>query len=409
MESSIKPERLLELAKKYGTPLYVYDGDLVEKRYEELYEFFPWPSLKIYYAMKANYNFHILQLLNDMHAYVDAVSLGDVIMAMRAGFESEDILFTANDVTIDEIRKVKERDILVNIEALSTLEKYGEAFEGSDVCIRFNPDVAVGEHRHVVTGGDESKFGILMSDLPKVQEIVDTYNLRVVGLHEHLGSGISDTDKVYESMEKLLHMATRESFPHLKFIDFGGGFKVPYRPDEKRIDYKSFGARVVRLFEDFCRGYSRELELYFEPGKYIVAEAGYLLIEVNTLKHQRNRSIAGTNSGFSQLIRPILYDAYHHILNLSNPGGQAKTYDIYGNICESGDYFARDRTLPEVREGDILALLNAGAYCYSMGSVYNLRPMPAEVIVKKGKDRLSRKGLSSDELVGKIVYEHTEG
>ncbi len=165
---------------------------------------------------------------------------------------------------------------------------------------------------------------------------------------------------------------------------------------------------MIKLFESFCKSYHRELELYFEPGKYIVAEAGYLLTEVNTLKQNRSHLIAGTNSGFSQLIRPVLYDAYHHILNLSNPGGAQKTYDIYGNVCESGDFFARERSLPEIREGDILAVLNAGAYCYSMGSVYNLRPMPAEVLVSKGKDRLSRKGLTYDELVDRILYEHRD-
>jgi diaminopimelate decarboxylase len=400
-------ERLLKLAHKYGTPLYVYDTDMIVTRYEELYEFIKWPKLKIFYAMKANYNFHILQLLNNVHAYVDAVSLGDVLLAMKAGFEKEDILYTANNVTMDEVKRVEELGIMQNIESLSALEKYGEAFEGARVCLRFNTDIVAGEHQYVATGGDKSKFGIMIHDLAKAKKIVDTYGLKVVGLHEHIGSGIADTEKVFESMRVLLSIATKEHFPHLRFIDFGGGFKVPYRPDEKRIDYRVFGEKAAGLFREFCSTYGRELELYFEPGKYIVAESGYLLVQVNTLKQNRNLLIAGTNSGFSQLIRPVFYDAYHHIVNISNGGGRHKTYDIYGNICESGDFFARDREMEEIREGDILAIMNAGAYCYSMGSIYNLRPMPPEVLISGKEDRLSHRGLSFDELIDHLASEYT--
>lgn len=405
MKPTVENSILLQCAERYGTPLYVYDGDLIRQRYKELLDFITWPSLRVYYAMKANYNIHILELLHREGARIDAVSLGDVTLAMRAGFRSDEILFTANNVTMDEISEVFRRGIPVNIESLSLLEKVGKAFGGGEVCLRFNTDVVAGEHRFVFTGGSESKFGILLEDVAEVKSIVARYGLTVTGLHAHAGSGISDTEKVFQSMRNLLSIATAENFPHLRFIDFGGGFKVPYKPDEKRIDYRSFGAKTVQIFREFCDRYGKSLEMYFEPGKYIVAESGVLLTEVNTLKQNRDHLIAGTNSGFSQLIRPVFYDAYHHILNLSHPEGHLKKYDIYGNICESGDFFAKDREIAEIREGDVLAIMNAGAYCYSMGSVYNLRPMPAEVIVEGGKEQLSRRRLSYQEMIETIAAE----
>ncbi len=397
-------KQLINLAQKYGTPLYVYDGDLIIQRYQELSDFIPWKKLKIYYAMKANYNLHLLKLLNKKGAYLDAVSPGDVLLALKAGFSKEKILFTANKITDEEMHYVKKSDVLFNIGSLSRLEKYGQAYPNSEVCLRFNPDVVAGEHENVRTGGESTKFGILLKKLELVKEIVRKYNLRVVGLHEHTGSGIPETVKMIEGMKNLLQIITKENFPDLRFVDFGGGFKVPYHPDEKRVDYRKFGREIVRIFSDFCRSYGKELEMYFEPGKYVVAESGYLLMEVTTIK-TNGKNIAGTNSGFPQLIRPMFYQAYHHLLNLSNPQGKLKKYDICGNICESGDCFAVNRDLPEIREGDLLAVENAGAYCYSMGGVYNLRAMPAEVLVLDGKDKLVRKRLSHEELVEQIINE----
>ncbi len=396
---------LAGLAKKYGTPLYVYDGGLIVQRYSELYKFIRWPKLKIFYAMKANYNFNVLKLLNKNNAYLDTVSPAEVLLALKAGFTPGRMLYTANNLTDDEMHFVKKLGVLLNIDSLSRLEKYGGAFPGTEVCLRFNPDVVAGAHKKIMTGGNLTKFGILLKDVEKAKKIVKEFNLKVVGLHEHTGSGISETEKILQSIKNLLGIATKENFPELRFVDFGGGFKVPYSPDEKRIDYSSFGEKITSIFSDFCREYGKELEMYFEPGKYVVAEAGFLLVEVNTLKDNNNRLIAGANSGFPQLIRPMFYDAYHHIVNLSNPDGARKKYDVCGNICETGDRFAEQRELPEIREGDLLAIQNAGAYCYSMGGVYNLRAMPAEVLVLGGKDKIARKQLSNEELVGQIIAE----
>jgi len=285
------------------------------------------------------------------------------------------------------------------------LEKIAEKHPGMRLCLRFNPDVCDGDNVKTMTGGDLTKFGILLEAVEEVKQIVRRGNLKVVGLHEHTGSGLQRCESVYRSMENLMAIAVPENFPDLEFLDFGGGFKVPYKPDEARIDYVAMGAEITRLFEAFTRRYGRRLNMLFEPGKYIFAEAGVLLTEVNTIKHNRTRVIAGCDSGFPQLIRPVLYDAYHQVRNLSNPDGKPQIYDVCGNICETGDRFAEQRELPEIREYDILAIGNAGAYCYSMGGVYNLRAMPTEVVVSGGKVTYVRERLTSEQLCGRILGE----
>lgn len=399
----ITEDVLLNYSEKYGTPLYVYDGDQIVEKYNGLYKFITYPKLKILYAMKANYNVGILNLLKNNNALLDTVSPGEVHLALKLGYEKERILFTSNNITDAEMHEIQKTGVLFNVGSLSGLIKYGKAYPGSNVCIRFNPDVYAGENKHVQTAGAVTKFGILLSEVDHVVEIANKYDLKIIGIHEHTGSGIGETDKVYESMTNLLSIATNENFPKLEFVDFGGGFKVSYVPDSKAIDYATFGKKISSIFTEFCKNYGKELYMYFEPGKYIVAEAGYLLIEVNTLKNNRGRLIAGTNSGFNHLIRPLLYGSYHHIKNLSNPNGELKKFDVCGNICETGDCFAEQRELPEVREGDILVIQNAGAYCYSMGSIYNLRAMPSELLVTNSKEYLITHKLSNEEIAESIV------
>jgi diaminopimelate decarboxylase len=402
---TISNTKLISLSQKYQTPLYVYDAQKIKKRYHELYSFIPYSKLKIYYAMKANYNLHILRLLEKEGARIDAVSPGDVYLALKAGFSKDRILFTANKISDVEMHEVQKLGVLFNIGSLSRLEKYAKAYPGSNVCIRFNPDVVAGAHEFIKTGGEATKFGILLANVDKVVAIAKKFDLKIVGIHEHTGSGIPETVQMQKGMKNILGIITAMRFPDLRFVDFGGGFKVVYHPDEKQVDYATFGKEVVQLFSEFCARFGSELEMYFEPGKYLVAESGKLLVEVTTLKQNRSKLIAGVNSGFAQLIRPMFYTAYHHIRNLSNPNGKLMTYDIVGNICESGDCFAANRELAEIREGDILVIETAGAYCYSMGSVYNLRAMPSEVMVEGEKDSLIRKRLSSQELVDQVVSE----
>ena len=403
---TIRGNSVLQVAREFTTPFYLYDVEQVVAQYTSLKEYITWDDLKIYYAMKANFSIPILKRLLSEGASVDTVSPAEVHLVQSLGFPNARILYTANNLTEDEMDEVHSLGVMFNIGSLSRLEKFAAAYPGSEVCLRFNPDVVAGEHSIVRTGGDLTKFGILLKDVEQVKDIVKRYNLKVVGLHEHTGSGIAETDKVYKSMQNLLSIATPENFPDLQFVDFGGGFKVPYAPDEKVIDYRSFGAEISRIFSEHCESTGRHLQMYFEPGKYLVAESGLLVLQVNTIKDNNGRLIAGTNSGFSHLIRPILYQAYHHIVNLSNPDGKLQKYDVCGNICETGDCFAVDRELPELREGDYIAILNAGAYCASMAAPYNLRPLPAEVVIEGDSVRLTKKAKTNAELAQQILGEY---
>lgn len=399
---------LLKLAEQYGTPLFVYDGDMVKKCFNDLFDFIPCPRLRIHYALKANYNIGLLIMLRDAGSGIDAVSPAEVELALRLGFPRERIIYTANNMTDAEFEKVFATGVIMNIGSLSRLRKIAKSHRGMRLCLRFNPDVCDGDSIHTMTAGALTKFGILLDDVEEVKALVKEGDLHVVGLHEHTGSGLQHAESVYTAMRKLMSIATRENFPELEFLDFGGGFKVPYKPGEARIDYMEMGRKIAEIFDDFCKDYGKELTMRFEPGKYLVAEAGVLLTEVNTIKHNRERLIAGCNSGFPQLIRPMLYGAYHIIDNLSNPDGEKKIYDICGNICETGDRFAEQRELPEIREYDILAIRNAGAYCYSMGGIYNLRSMPGEVVMSNGKAVYRRKRLSDAEMIDGILKEGTE-
>ncbi|MDD5934286.1 MAG: diaminopimelate decarboxylase [Clostridiales bacterium] len=405
-EYFIQEQNMKSLCETYETPFYMYDANYMLKKYDSLKKYLCWNNTKIFYAMKANYNPHLLKIMRDHGFYLDTVSPSEVMLALKLGFERDHIMFTANNMTDEEMNQVKEQGVMFNIDSLVRLEKYAKEYAGSAICIRVNPNVIAGENEKVQTGGDQCKFGILLSDIPKVLKIAKQHNLRIVGVHEHTGSGISDLTKVFKSMNNVLDILNPIDFPDLKFVDFGGGFKVQYDPNEKPIDYAEFGAKAGQLFQNFCMGYGRELEMYFEPGKYIVADGGCFVVQVNTIKNNNGRLIVGTNSGFPHLIRPVFYGAYHHIINVSNPEGTPHKYDIYGNTCESGDCFACERELPEIRIGDYLVIQNAGAYCRSMASEYNLRAFPSEYIVYNNEVITSKKRISNAELAERILSDY---
>ena len=399
-------QALQSICDKVETPFYLYDVNYILNKYDMLKRCFPYDKLKIFYALKANYNPHILMFMKDYGFYLDTVSPTEVILAIKLGFDKDRIMFTANNMTDKDMEIVKEQGVLFNIDSLSRLETFAKTYPGESVCLRINPDVVAGENALVQTGGDLSKFGILLEDVGKAVAITKEYGLKIIGLHEHTGSGISDTEKVFKSMTNLLGVVEPEAFPDLKFIDFGGGFKVPYEPGERENNYVEFGSRSVSIFEAFCDKYGRRLEMYFEPGKFIVADSGCMVVRVNTVKNNKGRLIVGTNSGFPHLIRPALYGAYHHIINISNPSGEVKNYDIYGNICESGDCFAEQREIQEIRIGDYLAIMNAGAYCRSMASEYNLRPFPTECYIYNDEFALSKQKLTHSELADRILEDY---
>lgn len=389
------------LLKQFGSPLYVYNEGIIRERVKELQQAFSYPKTKFLYAMKANSNPHILKIVKEESMLLDAVSIFEVELGLHAGFSPKQMLFTINNMSDEEMHYAHAKGVLLNIDSLSRLEKYGQAYSGSKVCVRLTPEVTAGHHAKVQTGYKECKFGVLFEEIPQVLKIVKRYNLHVVGLHEHTGSGIKDMNVTLKSMKGLMSAAMR--FPELQFLDFGGGFQIPYKPNEKRFDLQAFGKRVTTLFSEFCKKYGKEIEMYFEPGRYCVAESSILLCKVTSVKQRAKSSLVGVDTGFNHLVRPIMYESYHHIINLTSDG-VFENYDVYGNICESGDCLGKKRKLNEVHEGDILAILDTGAYGFSMASMYNSRALPAEVLLRGNEVQLIRRRQTFEDIVRNVVW-----
>lgn len=388
---------LLEVATEFGTPLYVYDTDSIHRQYEVIRAAFSGVDLTVKYACKANTNLSILKYIRSLGAGLDAVSIQEVELGMRAGFHPSEILFTPNGVDYNEIRKAVELGVTINIDNLSVLELFGNDY-GNTVpcCIRFNPHIQAGGNSHIQTGHIDSKFGISVYQLRHVERIVKSCSMRVEGLHIHTGSEILDSSVFLRMAELMFDMA--QTFPDLRFLDFGSGFKVAYKEGDYTTDIEELGREMTVRFQDFCKQYGRSLQLWFEPGKYLVSDSGLLLVKVNVVKQTLATVFAGVDSGQNHLIRPMFYDAYHHIVNISNPEGKQRIYSVVGYICET-DTFGSDRRLSEVREGDVLAICNAGAYGFSMSNNYNSRFRPAEVLIHQGKPHLIRRRESLEDLL----------
>jgi diaminopimelate decarboxylase len=385
-----------DLVEEYATPLYVYDAGKILRQCKKLqYAFRGFPS-RILYAMKANSNSAILRLLHKQGAFLDVISLEEARIGLGAGYKPSEILYTPNSVGFVEYEQALELGITINIDNISMLEQFGHEHGSVPCSIRINPHVLAGGHSHIQTGHIDSKFGISIHQLRHVHRIVEAYKMRIVGLHMHTGSEIVDEPTFVASAEILFETAKQFNFLH--FLDFGSGFKVKYRPGDIETDVVSFGNALARQYKSFTRDYGKKAELWFEPGKYLVSEAGYFLVSVNVVKQTPSTVFVGVNSGFNHLIRPMFYDAYHEIVNISNPKGVERVYSVVGYICET-DTFAADRKLPEVRVGDILCFKNAGAYGYSMSSQYNAHPRPAEVLIYKGKPRLIRARETLEDIV----------
>ncbi len=390
-----------QIAKQFGTPLYVYHGEKILSQYERLKNAFPGDHVKIKYALKALNNINILRLLKRAGAGLDAVSINEVQLGLLAGFQPHEILFTPNGVSFDEIKAAVEAGVHINIDNISMLEQFGHTYGDSvPCCIRLNPHIVAGGNVHIQTGHIDSKFGISIHQLRHVQRITEKENMRINGLHMHTGSDILDAEVFVRGAEILFDAAS--GFPHLEFIDFGSGFKVAYKEDDLTTDIVELGKVITERYHLFCKEYGRQLELWFEPGKFIVSEAGYLLVDVNVVKQTTATVFAQVNSGQNHLIRPMFYDAYHHIINVSNPNGIPRIYTVAGYICET-DTFAWDRKINEIHEGDLLAIKNAGAYGYTMSNNYNSRPRPAEVLIINGKAQLIRKAETLDDITRNMV------
>ena len=389
MPETLNSQQLVQIANEFGTPVYVYHAERIAEQYSKLQIAFKNCNARFFYACKSLTNINILKLINSLGASLDCVSINEVQLGLMAGFKATDILYTPNCVDLEEILQAKELGVNINIDNISILEQFGNKFGNTyPVCIRLNPHIMAGGNFKISTGHVDSKFGISIHQMRHIERVVKTTNLNVQGIHMHTGSEIKDVNVFLEGLEVMFNMAAH--FPNLKYIDLGSGFKVPYQPGDPETDINPLGEKVAQAFAQYEKETGKKLEIWFEPGKYLVSQAGYFVVKANVIKQTPATVFAGVNSGFNHLIRPMMYEAYHHIENISNPTGAERIYTVVGNICET-DTFAWDRKLNEVSEGDYLVFFNAGAYGFEMSSNFNSRLKPAEVLVKEGKTQLIRK------------------
>ncbi len=385
----------LDLVNQFGCPLYVYDSSIIKRQYDRLIDAFKYDRFKVNYACKALTNISILKYMKTLGAHLDTVSLQEVRIGLKAGFSPKEITYTPNCVGIEELVEGKRLGVKINIDNLSILEQFGTQFPDYPVCIRINPHIMAGGNSKISTGHIDSKFGISMHQVPLVKRIVEATGLKIEGVHMHTGSEILDSEVFLQGAEILLNIA--KEFPNLEYVDFGSGFKVPYRRDDVETDIEDLGMRITERFNSFCKEYGKELDLVFEPGKFLVSESGYFLVRTNVIKQTTSTVFAGIDSGLNHLIRPMFYDSYHKIVNLSKTSGRERIYTVVGYICET-DTFGVNRKMHEITEGDVLAFHNAGAYCMMMASNYNSRYRPAEVLVHNGEAHLIRKRETMDDI-----------
>ncbi|MDI6818289.1 MAG: diaminopimelate decarboxylase [Methanothermobacter thermautotrophicus] len=401
----------VELADEYGTPLYVIDEMRIRENYRRLHRAFSgeYSRFQVFYACKANTNLAVMRILEEEGSGIDAVSPGEIYTALMAGFDPDRILYTGNNVRDDELQFAIDSGVRINVDSRSQLLRLSEiAPEGLRISFRVNPLVGAGHHEHCITGGEMSKFGVMEREAPEVYRMAMDLGFEPVGIHAHIGSGILDPEPFMLAVETLMDIAGRvheATGVEFEFIDFGGGLGIPYTPEEEPLDIDEFASKITGLFKDKLSEYGLGRPMMcLEPGRYIVGDASYLLTRVNTIK-ESYRKFAGVDAGFNTLLRPAMYGSYHHILVAERPLDEpSEKMDVAGNVCESGDLFARDRQLPEINEGDVLAIMNAGAYSFSMSSQYNSRPRPAEVLVREDKvDVVRERETFSDLLRGQNV------
>ena len=386
----------IDIAEQYGAPLYIYDAHRIAAQFDRLKSaFISVKNLKLHYAVKANSNLSILRLIHGLGAGLDTVSIEEVKLGLLAGVPAEQIIYTPNGVSIEELEEARSLGVQINIDNLSVLELFGQRFPNTPVCVRINPHVMAGGNSNISVGHIDSKFGISIHQVPLIKRIVDLTKMHINGIHMHTGSDILDIDVFLYAAEILFEAA--KNFDNLEFIDFGSGFKVPYKKDDIETPIEEFGQKLSERFNSFCKSYGKELTLSFEPGKFLVSQAGKFVAKVNVVKQTTSTVFAGVDSGFNHLMRPMLYGAYHEIENLNNPDGKPRFYSVVGYICET-DTFGSNRRISEINEGDLLVFHNAGAYCFSMASNYNSRLRPAEVLWINGKAELIRERETFEDL-----------
>ncbi|TNJ43196.1 diaminopimelate decarboxylase [Tamlana fucoidanivorans] len=389
--------QLLKIAQDLGSPVYVYDAAKIESQYKRLTDAFKdVKKLKLNYAVKALSNISILKLFKSLGSGIDTVSIQEVQLGLAAGFSPDQIIFTPNGVSLDEIEEAAQLGVKINIDNLSILEQFGTKHPNVPVCIRINPHVMAGGNANISVGHIDSKFGISIHQIPHILRIVENTKMTINGIHMHTGSDILDIEVFLYASEILFE--TAKQFKNLDFIDFGSGFKVPYKAGDIETNIEELGKKLSSRFNDFCKEYGKDLTLAFEPGKFLVSESGNFLVKVNAVKQTTSTVFAQIDSGFNHLIRPMFYGSHHDIVNISNPSGRERFYTVVGYICET-DTFGNNRRINEITEGDILCFKNAGAYCFSMASNYNSRFRPAEVLWYNDKAHVIRKAETFDDIL----------
>jgi diaminopimelate decarboxylase len=390
-------KHLLDLANKYGSPLYVYDTEIIASQYNRITDAFKKVGqLQLNYAVKALSNINILRFFKNLGAGLDTVSIQEVNLGLSVGVAPEKIIYTPNGVSLEEIENVAKMGVQINIDNLSILELFGQKYPEIPVCIRINPHIMAGGNSKISVGHIDSKFGISVHQVPHIKRVVENTGMHINGIHMHTGSDILDIDTFLRATEILFDVAKK--FKTIDFIDFGSGFKVPYKEGDISTDIEQLGLQLSERFNSFCKDFGKKVTLMFEPGKFLVSKAGYFLAKVNVVKQTTSTVFAGIDSGFNHLIRPMMYDSYHHISNISNPDGRDRFYSVVGYICET-DTFGSNRRISEISESDILCFENAGAYCFSMASNYNSRYRPAEVMIYNNDDYLIRERETFEDLI----------
>lgn len=393
----------IELIEEYGSPLYVYNEKIFRLRCREMKNLITYPNFSVNYSVKANSNLNLLKIAREEGLNVDAMSPGEIFIELEAGFKPEQILFISNNVSAEEMKFAIDRNITISVDSLSQLELFGKINPGASVAIRFNPGVGAGHHEKVVTGGKETKFGVDPNFISQVKEILKKYELKLVGINQHIGSLFMDGSAYIKGIKSILSIA--ENFKDLEFVDLGGGFGIPYhkQDNEPRLDLSMLGQQLDLILKEWVESYGKNVTFKIEPGRYISAECGVLLGTVHTVKTNYDNKYIGTDLGFNVLQRPIMYDSHHdiEIYRKSNiPSDKKEPVTIVGNICESGDIIAKNRLLPEILEGDILGILDSGAYGHVMTSNYNNRLRPAEILIKEnGEHILSRRRDTLEDLL----------
>tara|TARA_B100000795_G_scaffold145112_1_gene108637 strand:+ start:465 stop:1670 length:1206 start_codon:yes stop_codon:yes gene_type:complete len=393
----MKNKDLISIAKKFGTPTYVYDAEKIKSQYDRLINSFKSvANLRINYAVKALSNISILKYINTLGSGLDTVSIQEVMIGIKAGFPVDKIIYTPNGVSVTEIQRVAKMGVNINIDNLNVLEQFGSSNPEIPICVRINPHVMAGGNSKISVGHIDSKFGISIHQIPLLLRIVKNTNIKVNGIHMHTGSDILDIEVFIHAAEILFQTASK--FKDLEFIDFGSGFKVPYHYGDNETNIEELGEKLSKRFNEFCKDYGKKLTLAFEPGKFLVSEAGSFLCSVNSIKQTTSTVFAQVDTGFNHFIRPMMYGSDHHIVNISNPNDSERFYSVVGYICET-DTFATNKRISKIFEGDILSFKNAGAYCFSMSSNYNSRFKPSEILFYKNKGIEIRKRETIDDLL----------